>query len=482
MRTPDIDVELAESNPWWREPRTWESSDVQLRAARRSHLTYAPRPLHGFEPGGLYILRGPRRVGKSTALKQFIAARLHAGVPPRAILHVSVEGRSSQDLVDIVRRGAAEWLVGEPGERCWVIDEVTGVDGPWPEQIKRLRDSHASFSSDTVILTGSSSSQFEEARKLLAGRRNAEWSDRTLFQMGFMDVARALGHDLPEPPGLRISELGGEGLEAAVSEYRPWLPSFIDAWEEYLRVGGYPQAVAAQLRAPGDPDGRRVLTNALWDVIQGDAFEGSGLTDTQTQTLLRSVASSLSSLLSLRSVATDLAVHHATAESRLDSLRRAFIAFPVHREEGLAPKSRSQAKWYFTDPSLARLASDLGAGAPPKASALSEQQLAVALLRALEEERPGAAIRQDRLLYYRSRTGAEVDFVSASFPATCIESKFVDRAWGRAFQTIEASGRPTGIVATRSGTQQHAGGWALPAGFVVFLLSRPVAPAPSAVL
>ena len=112
-----------------------------------------------------------------------------------------------------------------------------------------------------------------------------------------------------------------------------------------------------------------------------------------------------------------------------------------------------------------------GAGTAPDMTALSEQQLAVALLRALEAESPGAAVRHDSLLYYRSRTNAEIDFVSPSFRQVCVESKFVDRGWGRAFQTIEASGR-AGVVATRSGTQEHDGGWALPAGLVAFLLGQ----------
>ncbi|HUF29802.1 MAG TPA: AAA family ATPase [Gemmatimonadaceae bacterium] len=472
MSLSEIDAELIASNPWWRDADGWESADVQLRAARRSPLTWEPRPLHGYTTGGLYILRGPRRSGKSTALKQLIAGRLRSGSAPRTVLHVSVEGRSDRDLVDIVRRGAEQWLTGEPGERLWIIDEITGVDGAWPEQIKRLRDNHPSFSADTVVLTGSSSARFDEARKLLAGRRNAERSDRILFQMGFVDVASALGRELPDPPGLRVSQLGdADALESLVAEYLPWVPTLTQAWDQYLRVGGYPQAVAAELRNPGARTGDEALTDALWDVIHGDAFGGSGLTHTQTQAILRSLASALSSLLSLHGLARDTGVHHSTAESRLDALRRAFIAFPVNREQGLAPKPRSQSKWYFTDPRLARLAAEFGAGAAPDPTALSEQQLAVALLRALEEEWPGAAMRHDRLLYYRSSTGAEIDFVSASFAQTCLESKFVDRAWGRAFQTIAASGKSPGVVATRSGLNRHEGGWALPAGLIAFLLT-----------
>lgn len=471
MSPDEIDAELIEANPWWRDPTGWEASDVQLRAARNSALDYEPRPLQNLAPGGLYILRGPRRVGKSTTLKQLIAERLRRGSPPRSILHVSVEGRSAQDVVDIVRRGASSWLQGSPGDRIWIIDEITGVAGAWPEHIKRLRDRNAAFAADTVILTGSSAAKFDEAQKQLAGRRNAERSDRTLFQMGFLDVARALGTELPPPPHLHLGDLADpEVVNDAVEQYRPWIPDMIAMWDRYLRIGGYPQAVGAEVSSPGVSDDVG-LREALWDVIHGDAFQGSGFTPTQTQAVLRSITSSLGSLFSVRSLASATGTAFSTADDRMRALCRAFIAFPVHREHGLAPRPQSQSKWYFTDPGLARLASELGAGSPPDATALAEQQLALMLLRSLEEEWPGAAMRHDRLLYYRSSTNAEIDFVSASFPATCVESKFVDRGWGRAFQTIEASGRRAGLVATRSGLQRHDGGWALPAGFLAFLLA-----------
>jgi hypothetical protein len=471
MRPEEIDEELIAANPWWRDPAGWERTDVQLRAARQSPLDHEPRPLRDLSPGGLYILRGPRRVGKSTTLKQLIAERLRGGSPPRTILHASVEGRSAQDVVDIVRRGGSSWLEGAPGERLWVIDEITSVDGAWPEHIKRLRDRDPAFSADTVILTGSSAAKFDEAQKQLAGRRNAERSDRTLFQMGFVDVARALGARLPEGPRLRVAELADpKVVEDVVERFRPWIPDMVDMWDRYLRVGGYPQAVAVELSTPGGGGGVG-LREALWDVIHGDAFQGSGLTQTQTQALLRSVTSSLGSLFSVRGLASAVGSAFGTADDRLDALRRAFIAFPVHREQGLAPRAQSQSKWYFTDPRLARLATELGAGSPPDATVLSEQQVGLALLRSIEDEWPGAAMRHDRLLYYRSSTNAEIDFVSAFFPATCVESKFVDRGWGRAFQTIEASGRAAGLVATRSGLQRHRCGWALPAGFIAFLLA-----------
>jgi predicted AAA+ superfamily ATPase len=469
MRAPEIDAELTSANPWWQDPGAWEPQDVQLRAVRSSSLAYEVTALDDLQPGGLYILRGPRRVGKSTALKQLVRERIRSGTPARHILHASVEGRSAEDVADIVRRGATHWLEGEAGQRLWLLDEITAVHGSWPATIKRLRDGHVSFAVDTVVLTGSSAAKFDEAGKLLAGRRNAKDSDRILFQMPFVDVASALGTQLPPSPRLSFADLADDGVvEAAVSQYRPWLQDLVDAWDQYLQVGGYPQAVASLLnRGEGREAG---LVEALWDVIHGDAFAGSSLTHTQTQAILRVVAGSLTSLLSVHSVAQHAMMASATAAHRLDALRRAFVAFPVPREQGLAPKPRSQSKWYFTDPALARLASAFGAGSPPVLAALSEQQLALSILRALERRTPGAAVRHDRLLYYRSASKAEIDFVSADFATTCVESKFVDRGWGRVFQTIDASGRSTGIVATRSGLKRHEGGWALPAGFVAFLV------------
>lgn len=469
MERAEIDTELVAANPWWRDPSGWEHDDVQLRAARSSPLSYEPRPLDSLRSGGLYILRGPRRVGKSTALKQLVSERLQSGTPPRSILHISVEGRSARDVTDIIRRGANAFLGGETGDRLWLLDEITGVHGEWPTAIKRLRDQHSSFSEDTVVLTGSSAAKFGRAKKWLGGRRATPDSNRVLFHMPFIEVLRALEAEVPDPPGVRPDELGDpDRCEELIAEFRPWTSELIEGWDTYLRVGGYPQAVAAELDPAGhDPS---VLDDALWDVIQGDALEDAGLTDTQTLTILRRLASSLTSLLSVRSVAEKINVHPETAAKRLDALRRSFIAFPVHREQGLSPKPGSQAKWYFADPALTRLASRRAVGQPPDDTALSEQQVALALLRALEREEAGAAIEHDRLLYYRSSTKAEIDFVSPDFPNTCFESKFVDRRWGRAFQTIGASNFTSGIVATRSGVRRHDDGWAMPASLLVYLL------------
>ncbi len=469
MQTGEIDSELEDANPWWKRPNGWQDIDVALRRVAAAPFEYHPGVLENLTHGGLHILRGPRRVGKSTEMRRVAARWISDGSDPRSIISMSVEGRSAQDLEDLIRRAADSHANAHSGKCLWLIDEITSVVGDWPSTIKRLRDRHPSFSDDTIVLTGSSTAQFDSAVKALAGRRNASRPDRVMAQMPFIEVAGALGYELPESPGLDPVQFADKAFVGEqVTEFRPWVSSLVDAWEEYLQIGGYPQNVAARLS--GDTSAQGDMKDALWDVIHGDAFSGAAMTQTQTVTLLRRLSTSLTSLLSVTSAAQELAIDKGTAANRLDALRRNFLTFPVHREAGLAPKQQSQSKWYFTDPALAGLAAHFGSGQVPDLTALSEQQLAWALLRAIERRTSGAAIRHDRLLYYRSSTKAEIDFVSRDFTRTCFESKYVDSGWGRAFQTIEAAGYKSGVVATRSGINEHDAGWALPAGLVVFLL------------
>ena len=120
------------------------------------HSGYAAGVLNELAPGGLYVLRGPRRVGKSVEIKRTIEVLIASGIAPRGIVHAAVDGWRAADLGRLV--SAARLLMPRGGPRCWFIDEITGITDGWPEQIKWLRDNDAQFRNDTVVLTGSSAS------------------------------------------------------------------------------------------------------------------------------------------------------------------------------------------------------------------------------------------------------------------------------------------------------------------------------------
>ncbi len=145
--------ELSRTNTWWKSS-TWWRHDPDLVEAEQLELDYRPECLVDLEPGGLYILRGPRRVGKTVAIKQAIRALIDGGIDPRSIVSASADGWVERDLRTLAQNTALPPRRSDE-RRWWFIDEVTAIKGDWPAQVKWLRDNDPAFRSATVVLTGS---------------------------------------------------------------------------------------------------------------------------------------------------------------------------------------------------------------------------------------------------------------------------------------------------------------------------------------
>ena len=435
---------------WWAEPRTWILRDPDLIRARKAPFEYSAGVLGNLAAGGLYLLRGPKRVGKSVELKKTIEQLIASGEDPRRIVHVAADRLVAADLQRVVDAAAA--LTSRTGPRFWFIDEITAITDGWPAAIKWLRDNDTRFGLDTVVLTGSSATGLDEAVKALAGRRGgAEKPDRVLLPMPFRAFVRAHSdHPPPGDPGaLSVADLTPAALEEAVTMLTPWLNQLIQEWEIYLTVGGFPQAVSAHLT--GDERARRTLRRTLLDVIHGEAFVQSRWSKAQSGAFVARLARGLASPTNRHDIATDLDTSAQTVRRRIDALRDAFTVWPCHpcRPKGpLRPALRAQQKTYFTDP----IYSFLSRHAEPTANlgVLSEQQLGVALLRSFARVDPGAYPDFDSVLYHRTPARKEIDFVGPAFGDLAIESKYVDqRRWKRDARTLAAS-RWRGLMATKS--------------------------------
>lgn len=442
MRPGEIHQSLTTTNRWWINPKEWTRDDPDLRSAAKAPFHYAAGALSDLTPGGLYLLRGPRRVGKSVEMKRTIANLISTGVHPRRIVHLSMEGWNARQLTPFVN-AAQQFTLDDT--RYWFLDEITSVEGGWPQRIKWLRDNDPRFRTDTVVLTGSSSADLREAIGVLAGRRGAaDAPDRVLLPMGFRDfVALVVQEELPEQIGpLPITDLA-ERLREASFDLAPWLGILVNAWETYLWVGGFPLAVSGYLR---DRQVDPALWRGLWQVISGDAFRRARQSDLQTRTMLQRLARGLGSPVNVARIAREVDIAQFTAQQRIDDLREAFVVWPCYKEEGLRPRLKAQKKVYFTDPAYRLLTTQ-----PIDLSVLSEQQIGMALLRNLERDNPGSYVHFSSVLHHRTKAGREIDFVGPSFGGVAIESKYVDddpwrNAEGRTLQASPWSG----IVATRS--------------------------------
>ena len=474
MKRGEAQQLLTATNRWWRDPVGWTKADPDLREAGDAPYDYRATVLDGLTPGGLYLLRGPRRVGKTVAVKQAIRDLVISGVPPRRIVHMAVDGLRSRDLPLLV--DAAEALTLEDGGRFWFFDEITGITDGWPERVKWLRDNDARFRADTVVLTGSSSADLTGATKALAGRRGpVPKPDRVLMPIGFRSFVTLASPDAPVwgSGPLAVADLTVERLREAARDLAPWLDTLVRSWDTYLRVGGFPAAVASYVSAREEP---WALQASLLDVVHGDAFRRADWSRAQSGDLLRRIAMSLCSPLNVASLANDVGVSWTAAASRLDDLREAFVVWPCYREKSLRPRLGAQYKLYFTDPVYARLGDSSAAMAtadgPPETdfSRLSQQQLGMALLRAGERAAPGSLPAFDRVLHHRTATRREIDFVGPTLGGLAFESKYVDGKWRRDAQTLDASPW-RGVVATRSELAiDEPKVLAIPAGLLAWLV------------
>ena len=432
--------------PWWDRPRTWILDDPDLRRARNASFDYTPTALDDMKPGNLYLLRGPRRVGKTVAVKQAVQRLVADGTDPSLVLHVAADHLVAKDLQTMVDAAAS---LTPPGRRTWFIDEITAVQDGWPAAIKWLRDNDPRFALDTVVLTGSSATDLGESVKALAGRRgDASDVDRVLLPMSFRAFLRAVGdQSLPdaEVSPMAVDALTPQVLAEAVLTLAPRLETLVRQWHVYMKVGGFPRVVDSHVRDKSDDAFRRDLL----DVVHGEALRQARWTKSQTDAFVRRLAKGLGSPTNLADIANHMGGSATLVGRRLDALRDGFVVWPCYREAFLRPRLAAQEKFYFVDPVFARLTRHPEAA--PDAGVLSEQQLGTALVRSFARRRPGGFLDFDAVLYHRTPTRKEIDFVGPNFGDIAIESKYVSGSrWRRAIPTLKAS-RWRGVVATRDG-------------------------------
>ena len=462
--------EMSRLNPWWR-GGDWTASDPDLADARNSGLAYRSGVLARLEAGGLYVLRGPRRVGKTVAVKQSIEDLLASGVPATSVVRMAVDGWAATDLRTLMQNTALP-PVPEGTPRYWFLDEITAVSGDWAEQIKWLRDNDPDFRAATVVLTGSNASALTAAAGALAGRRGRHAElDRTLLPMGFRTFVAQVKRG-PQPPvlPLALGELHSPQARAAFEALLPWLDELVRMWEFYLAYGGFP-VTAAAVRA-GQPIPEYFIDD-MFNVIANDTFANSRLSALTEIALLERLWESMASPANLSNIAGDVGVTADIVTRHVGYLRDAFLLWtcPQRAENAWLPRERAQDKLYAVDPVVARLAHLRNpARRDIDPSVLSEMQIGMAVRRRLLAEQPRSSV-DESLFHVRTATRKEIDFVAAALAGVAIEGKYTEAGrWKGEARTVDAS-EWQGILATRNVLAVDSkDAWAVPAAFLAYTI------------
>ncbi|HLW45051.1 MAG TPA: AAA family ATPase [Acidimicrobiales bacterium] len=461
--------ELSRTNPWWRDPR-WALTDPDLSEAEEAGIAYRSNVLSALTPGCVYVLRGPRRVGKTVAVKQKVEDLITGGVPPTAIVRVAADNMAAKEMRTVVANTALP-AVPRGSERVWFFDEISSATGDWAKEIKWLRDNDPPFRVATVVLTGSNATALTSAAGQLAGRRGrAARLDRVLLPMGFRTFVAVVGTTTISAGPLDLSQLHGPHARRAYHEALPWLDDLVRLWEVYLSYGGFPRAVAAA--AAGEPVPTSFV-NDMFDVIARDVFAQSRLGPYREMALLERLWQSMASPANLSSIGQDVDVSHDVVSRHVGYLLASFLlwACPQKADGAWLARERAQDKLYAVDPLVARVPhlrnperQDIDA------TILTEMQIGMAVRRKVYASAENAD--DDEFLFHlRTPSRKEIDFVSRHLGEVALEGKYSQSGrWRSEAATVNAS-TWKGLLATRNVLDTTGNeAWAVPAGIFAYLL------------
>lgn len=466
------DAEILRQNRWWSEPG-WRETDPHLRElGRQPQRLPAPvtEQIELADPG-IHTLRGPRQVGKSTALKLLVERALEQVAPTR-VAYIALdllEGRPLSELAATVVR--AKELAGVDQPMILLLDEVTVVDG-WQTAVKALWDD-GTLREDVAVCTGSSAVDLHRGTaERLPGRRGAG-GDHALFPHSFATFAGALDQAIPASPRLSIETLVSEDGREALREALQLGPRLSAALERYLAFGGLPHAIAEACTGARSPSERTLAVS--FDALLRE-LQRRGASRAEAHALLERLIRSLGSSLSWTSLAQDMAVAPPTARSYVEFLAASYQLLPVYswRADSGTPALGRDKKVYFADPLMHSVAHAQAPGLEVDLPALVENAVAICLQRRYEpaEMRIEGFDMPSRLHVWRTRRSGEIDFVCGSRDElAAVEVKYQAKPDRRTAASIARAfpGRPA-VLVTLDASEQRSDADLIPAHFFLWAL------------
>jgi len=337
-------TDIVYQNRWWKGDG-WEANDQDLRKVN----IYLKRKNIEVKRGGLTLLRGVRRSGKTVYVKKLVQHLIEDGVDPKNILYLSCDRHTRFEIRNFIRE-----LMVRRGECFVFLDEITYMDR-WDLFLKETMERGGI----TLVATGSNPIRIKNGGDRLPGR-GIEGNEYYIGPLSFreyvealIDVEPVIEHDI-----LRTAIHNVKGLDVHFSSYSPKaddLIAFHDDLERlfynYLLTGGFPNAITDHIKN-GNMDSSTYET--LIRVILG-VFAKEGRNEEFARVILEKLLDLRSSGTGLISISRDTGIHHNTVRDYLELLEEARVIFVLQSwdiERGrLAPKKKR--KMVFQSPLIA---------------------------------------------------------------------------------------------------------------------------------
>jgi len=341
---------LKEQNPYWENPQAIKS-DFHLKALSSFpfEIVNPAEKKIGLNKEGIYIIRGPRQIGKTTFLKRSIRNLIHKGIDPKRILYFAFDFggiNNEQKALDLIRT-YLNWIRKETKARVWMfLDEVT-YTSEWAVALKAAYD-QGLLQGVTVVSTGSSSLDLKKGGERLPGRKGEaeEMKDLIMRPIDFRTfLSLSLKEKIPSLEALRMEEIYSSAQE--LSFYGKEIQ---EAFDTYLLVGGYPISINSYAQ------GSQVENSAYYTYL--DAILGDLAKIGKREGYFREIASTLISKkfepLDWKTIAQRTSLgSHSTVKSYIEDLTCLYVLDILHSVKTLGSADisfRKRRKVYFMDP------------------------------------------------------------------------------------------------------------------------------------
>lgn len=343
-------------NPWW------EGKDIpsKYRFPFKRELFNKINKLA--QKGDSTILIGPRRVGKTVLLYQFVQSLLEGGFEPRRIFFLAGDDPSLvirehpvSDAISFLEEFVFKKSLRELGGRFYLIfDEIQGIKR-WAEYFKKFLDLGYPV---CFLASGSSSIKMvKTTRESLVGRATEiltlPFSFREFLRLKYgLDPPAAEPFDLlnPDDYAARLDSVYREGLDR--------IETIGKAMNAYFIFGGFPETYTMPENEAADYLKNQVVERVLFrDIPEVIELKNPYL----LQQLFNFVSSETANIASFANLCSRFAARYETVSAYLLYLESAFLIniLKKYSRGGMAP-ARSWPKVHIQDPAVANAMMNLG--------------------------------------------------------------------------------------------------------------------------
>lgn len=324
---------LKELNPWW-ESKKLIDRDIQLTKLVKQKIKWNYDIIKDLKEG-IYSLRGPRQVGKTTWIKQKIKGLLENNDAKNIFFYSCDDVRDFKELIELT--GLFLDLADVNKKKYLFLDEIPYVE-EWQRGIKHLYDS-GRLKDCAVVLSGSHSIDIKRSIEQLPGRGDAGKRHFVMLPLTFSQYLEAVGKDIRFTDNFKKdTALLKLNLKMLNREYR-----------NYLLTGGF-------LRIIDEFFTEGKISDASYDVylkwIIGDLAKWE-LKEAFSKQIIRKIMESYTTELSWSSIKskTDIDSHH-TVSKYANAIEEMFVFNILYKMDfsKKLPNFPKSKKVYFSDP------------------------------------------------------------------------------------------------------------------------------------